>query len=404
MGAAARQPVRETCTGLVSQRPPLVIVGAFPARPDPGISGGVLISCQALLRAGIGDNFDLRLVDTTQKALSTPSILRRLLSALLRSGRFLNAVVARPRPCGALIFMSEGFSFLEKCLLARIACVLGLTVVIAPRGGGIRAEIANSRVMRIVATSTIRRVDHVICQGDSWVRYFEDLLGPAATAAAPMKLVSLMNWTASDDCLRVGRERLAAEPEVRNEGLSVLFFGQLLRQKGIIEMIEGFALARATAQREGLASEGFRLVVAGLGPLEAEARAMAATLGVAPAVSFPGWLEGPAKLEALRDADCLCLPSWSEGLPNALVEAMAAGLPTIMTPVGGIPDAAPDGEVSIHVPVRDPRAISAAILALLREPALRQRMGAAAHARAQTEFTAPRAVSVISGFFGVTFT
>lgn len=401
-------------------------MGAFPAQPDPGISGGVLISCQALLKAGIGDHFDLRLIDTTQKSVTTPSVARRLLSALPRIGHFLAAVLARPRPRGALIFLSEGFSFLEKCLLARIASALGLIVVIAPRGGGIRAEIANSRVMRTVATSTVTQVDHVICQGENWVRYFETLIGPAAVAAAPTRLVSLMNWTASDDYLAIGRERLGAGKAPTAGVLRVLFFGQLLREKGILEMIEGFALARQRLADEGRADEGrdgegvadgavadgavankapapvgLTLVVAGKGPLEAEARALAERLGVADAVSFPGWLDGQAKRAALVEADCLCLASWSEGLPNALVEAMAAGLPTIMTPVGGIPDAAPDGQVSLHVAVRDPEAIASAIQMLARDPVLRLRLGAAAQARAEAEFTAPRAVAVIAGLFRV---
>lgn len=391
-------------------------MGAFPAQPDPGISGGVLISCQALLKAGIGDHFELRLIDTTQKSVTTPSVARRLLSALPRIGHFLAAVLARPRPRGALIFLSEGFSFLEKCLLARIASALGLIVVIAPRGGGIRAEIANSRVMRTVATSTVTQVDHVICQGENWVRYFETLIGPAAVAAAPTRLVSLMNWTASDDYLAIGRERLGAGKAPTAGVLRVLFFGQLLREKGILEMIEGFALARQRLADEGRAGEGgadgavaneapapagLTLVVAGKGPLEAEARNLAERLGVADAVSFPGWLDGQAKRAALVEADCLCLASWSEGLPNALVEAMAAGLPTIMTPVGGIPDAAPDGQVSLHVAVRDPEAIASAIQMLARDPVLRLRLGAAAQARAEAEFTAPRAVAVIAGLFRV---
>lgn len=376
-------------TPAVPRRRILLIVGAFPKAVSPDSGGGVLASCSALLDAGIGELFDLRLVDTTQRIFPTPSAPVRLLWSLPRIMRFFVALLKRPAPDGALIFLSEGLSFIEKSLLAVCAKAMGLTVAIAPRGGGVRRELAQSAAMRTVARLTMRRVDHVICQGESWVSFFAQFLDPPEPDRT--RLISLLNWTATAEMLTIGQERLGQEQ--RDDGLRVLFFGWIIREKGIVEMIEAFAIA---AQRV----PGLQLTIAGTGAFESEARALCQAKTVAGSVVFSGWLHGAAKLDALREADCLCLPSWSEGMPNAVIEAMACALPCVVTPVGGVPDAAPAEAVAIHVPVKDPQALADAFERLARDRALRRRLSIQAFERARTHFTATHALAVFGRIFG----
>jgi glycosyltransferase involved in cell wall biosynthesis len=102
-----------------------------------------------------------------------------------------------------------------------------------------------------------------------------------------------------------------------------------------------------------------------------------AAVGVTAAVDFLG-VAGPDRLrEVYRSADVFCLPSYREGLPLAILEAMAFGLPVVATPVGGIPDVVVDGESGLLVEPGDPKALADAITRLA-DAELRMRIGSTA--------------------------
>jgi glycosyltransferase involved in cell wall biosynthesis len=91
----------------------------------------------------------------------------------------------------------------------------------------------------------------------------------------------------------------------------------------------------------------------------------------------------------LSQSQIACLPSYREGLPRSLLEAMAAGLPIVSTDVPGCREAVQPGENGLLVPARDSAALAAALRALIDDAALRKRFGAAGRARAEREFASP---------------
>ncbi|WP_437336729.1 glycosyltransferase family 4 protein [Sorangium sp. So ce394] len=91
--------------------------------------------------------------------------------------------------------------------------------------------------------------------------------------------------------------------------------------------------------------------------------------------------------DLLLAADFFVLPSRDEGLPLAVLEAMARSLPVVVTPVGGVPEVVRSEEHGLLVPVDDPDALAAAIERLARDPALRRRLGEAGHARVRDDFS-----------------
>ena len=101
----------------------------------------------------------------------------------------------------------------------------------------------------------------------------------------------------------------------------------------------------------------------------------------------------------LRTADIFVLPSRSEGFSNALIEAMAAGVPAIATEVGGNPEAIQNGVSGVLVPAEDPSAISSAILRLLGAQEVARRMGAAGQRAVEARFTARAMVSRVSAVY-----
>lgn len=116
----------------------------------------------------------------------------------------------------------------------------------------------------------------------------------------------------------------------------ILFSGTLYEGKGYKDLIKAFALiADKFADWE--------IVLAGNGETE-QAQSLAKELGISDQVTLLGWVNGGAKHKAFSEAKALCLPSYAEGFPMAVLDAWAYGLPVITTPVGGIPDVAVDGE------------------------------------------------------------
>jgi glycosyltransferase involved in cell wall biosynthesis len=119
-----------------------------------------------------------------------------------------------------------------------------------------------------------------------------------------------------------------------------------------------------------------RLLVVGTGPLEAELREFTALLGLAEAVTFLGMRDDVG--DVLAALDVFVLSSTHEGLPIALLEALAAGLPCVVTAVGGIPEVLQDGREGYLVPAGDPSAMVVAIGKVVEDAQLRHDMSARA--------------------------
>jgi glycosyltransferase involved in cell wall biosynthesis/GNAT superfamily N-acetyltransferase len=121
------------------------------------------------------------------------------------------------------------------------------------------------------------------------------------------------------------------------------------------------------------------LVAVGQGPQEAEVRAECTRLGLDPLVTFTGFRADAVRV--LGAADVFTLASQWEGLPVALMEALALGLPVVATAVGGVAEAMHNGDDALLVPPRDATALADALQRVLTDASLRQRLAAAAAAR-----------------------
>lgn len=149
--------------------------------------------------------------------------------------------------------------------------------------------------------------------------------------------------------------------------------------KGVSVLIEAFARV----------DEAY-LAVIGDGPERAPLASLAGSLGVASRIRWTGHRRDVSR--CLPAFDLFVQPSLYEGLPNAVLEAMAAGLPVVATAVGGTPEVVADGVTGILVPPRDPDALAEAIVCLLRDPDLRCKMGQMGRERVAQWFTVERMV------------
>ena len=173
----------------------------------------------------------------------------------------------------------------------------------------------------------------------------------------------------------VDLEAFSVWPEPAGVPLVVLP-ARMLRDKGVVEFVEA---ARALKSR-GVPG---RFALVGAPDEENPAFIPEAHLRAWQAegsVEWWGWRDDMAAV--FRESAVVCLPSWREGLPKALVEAAAAGRPIVTCDVPGCRDVVREGENGLLVPPRNPRALALALERLLRDPALRKRFGEAGRRRA----------------------
>jgi glycosyltransferase involved in cell wall biosynthesis len=221
---------------------------------------------------------------------------------------------------------------------------------------------------------TFPRNQHVFAVSDevrASVRY------PAPLRALPMPPVETLHhgldpaavaaWDGGDD------QAVRAELGIP-EGVPVV--GNIANFKAAKDHV---TLLQAAAKVRAAVPE-VRFVLVGQGPLEPQTRRLAGELGLEGTVVFAGFRTDAQRLAATFDL--FTLSSTYEGLPIALIEAMALGRPAVVTGVGGTPEVVTDGAEGLVVPPRDPSALADGLLRLLGDAELRAGMGARARARA----------------------
>lgn len=160
--------------------------------------------------------------------------------------------------------------------------------------------------------------------------------------------------------------------------VEILFVGRIVEQKGLDVLVRALA---------SLAAASWRLTLVGDGVLRAEIAALARRHGLAERVVFKGWVAREDLAAILRGADLFVLPSREEGMANAMMEAMASGLPVVATRIAGSSEVVVDGETGLLVPADDEGALGRALETLVADPTMRERMGRAGRARAEAHYT-----------------
>jgi len=184
-----------------------------------------------------------------------------------------------------------------------------------------------------------------------------------------------------------------------NRPMRILFVGVICDGKGAHVLLE---TSRLLAER-GLPFQ-MQLIGCFESPgLEAEAHQFIKTYGLDRKVSFPGVLTGERKWDAYRWADVMCMPTHfvCENLPLVMLEAMMFGLPVVTTDWHANRAIVMHGETGLITPIKDPKATADALERLIRDPALRRRMGEAARARFVEHYTVDRYIKRMKHVFAV---
>ena len=193
----------------------------------------------------------------------------------------------------------------------------------------------------------------------------------------PEKIVVIPNGVNLPEISPDQTALIRQEAALDEDAFLILTAGRLWAEKGHVHLIR--------AMPEVVRSEPkVILALAGEGALRPELEVEARKLNVETHIRFLGMRSDV--LNWMSAADLFVLPSNSEGMPNALLEAMGLGLPVIATRVGGVPDIIQDGQTGCLVPPQNPPALAAAIISLLRSPQERSRLGQNAREMVRREF------------------
>jgi len=341
-------------------RPQVLIVGLT----TPPI-GGVAVCVESLLNASrLQHSFELFIHDPS-KGLPSESGFRwfcfRVFRFLLRQMRrdaleeirlklLLRTLIQIPQLRLAHVHTSSFSSFWMNARLMEEMHRRNIPVILHMHGGGFRDFFAQAdseekqRILNILA-----QPEALIALSEAWQTFYQQLV--------PDQVVFILPNPIND----------VSPPVTGSERQAVLFLGHITRKKGVLDLLQAWAEVRTELPEAELWLAG--------PDLEGIVRNLTSAELKQSRVVYHGLVEGEAKQHLLKESALMALPSYFEGLPIVVLEALGMGLPVVATPVGAIPEVITDGDEGLLVPVGDIQAISGAIIRLLENPESRFQMG-----------------------------
>jgi glycosyltransferase involved in cell wall biosynthesis len=218
----------------------------------------------------------------------------------------------------------------------------------------------------------LRYSDALICVSSQLQQTVE-----ARCRSSAAKLTKIQNGIDLASLERIAASATTSSQERDDHRYTVGTVSRMIPEKGISDLLRAFVQVRPRIP-------GVVLSLVGDGPNRQEFENEARQLGLGESVVFHGWRSDATELMSYFDV--FVLPSWSEGTPLTVMEAMALGRPVIATDVGGVRDLVTHMQTGVLVAPRSPEAIADAIESLLGDPALRSQLSRKAREHALTSF------------------
>lgn len=321
--------------------------------------GGIAAVVRAYAQGGLLEQWRVRYLPTHCHGGKK----RKFLQALYSLAQFL-WLLMRGKVGAVHVHVASHASFWRKCIFMLLARAMRRPVIFHLHGGGFAHfyQHESSALARYLIRYLLNSAQTIIVLSSQWSQWVRSIsCNPRVYVIANPVLV----------------KPLSASQRIREPIL--LFLGRLEQAKGIVDLLE--AIAPLCREFPAL-----KLVCGGQGDM-AGLRKKVASLDLDEHVDLLGWIDGAVKQNWLERAMIFVLPSYIEGLPMSLLEAMAAGLPIVTTPIGGIPDAITHGNEGLLVAPGDIGALRAALRSVLANAELRTMLSDAAYAKVKKTFS-----------------
>ena len=317
-------------------------------------SGGI-VSVEKLILKHAPPDLDIDLLVTLPNGSTTRKIL-----VFMRALGSLGWRLLTQKTDIVYIHVAERGSAFRQAVTTAMAVLLGKPVILHSHSADFHTFYANlPQPLRVSLSWIFGKSTRFIVLSHSWKNFYVEHLGLAAA-----QIIVLPN--------PVKFPAPGVVPD-RSGKISFLFLGKIGERKGAFDLISAFA-AIPLPQRDNA-----QLVIAGDGE-GARARQMIEQLNLTQSVKILDWVDEQQRDELLARASVFVLPSYNEGLPMAMLEAMGWGLPVITTPVGGIPELISTGENGLLVTPGKIEQLSAAMQSLIDSESLRISLGNAGRA------------------------
>lgn len=336
-------------TSTEPRREKVLIVG-----PCLSQRGGIATVIRELMSSYKEIGYPVSFLPTT-----APGKLKNLLSAL-RAWMKIIYVCVFSRPDVVHIHTASRVSFLRKSILATTCLFFRVPYIIHLHGAEFDQYYENElgALGRMVVKLLFSRARRVIALSNSWKEWIDNAITKENTSVVFNGVSGIEN---------IGTQR---------ESQTILFLGELCPRKGTDELISAMRIIQKQFPNAVLE-------LGGNGNLE-KYRQQSTELSN---INFLGWLDETGRKAAMSRASVYCLPSWKEGLPMSILEAMSAGLPVVSTHIGGIPEAVEDNVTGLLVEPGNIEQLAFAIIFILSNKDTAMSMGEAGRIRHQELFS-----------------
>ena len=295
-----------------------ILIGGYPSKDKEQHPGGQITATRLLAKYAMEHNIKLHIIDTSQNSFPIPSFKSRIYKAFNRISK-LKKIIKEYDIDGVIIFSSTGFSFYEKVFMSLVSNLNSVESFLFIRSGHFIDTNRNSNVSKFVNKYLLKIPTYLGAQGQKWEEFYDGM----DVELSKVKLIH--NWIEIDKDYKY---------ESSEDKVVFLFAGWMVEKKGVLDLFD------VIKNNDDLKQFTFRF--AGAGTLLEELKVEKDNNNL-DNIEFLGWKDEKELQNEYKKADVFVLPSYAEGFPNVVLEALNNRMPIISTNVGGIPNSIIDG-------------------------------------------------------------
>lgn len=342
----------------------------------PGVKGGITGVVEDWAEAGITDRINMEYISTLEDSDSNK--LTKLKDAIYACVKLLSKALKDIDLVH--IHLAGNMSFYRKLVIFMLAKLLSAKLIVHLHGSVFKDFYNSGGVVRKkLIRFMFSKADAMIVLSEGWKTFVSSI--------STNKSIYILYNGASTQKFHLSVKK--DENEIK-----ILFMGRLGDRKGVYDLLEAFSLL---IEKVPCAI----LLLGGDGEID-KVNKIISQMNLSERIKVLGWVAGNDKIKLYEKADIYTLPSYNEGLPVSILEAMASGLPVVSTPVGGISEAVIEGVNGYLVQPGDVESLYKRLMSLCQSAELRTSMGKESRELIEEKFDIQKLVSQLMDIYTTT--